>query len=296
MLQSDPQLVLNQARALDQVLYADRRPLHGVAVAIKEAINTKGNFSITSLPLNTTLLISACLDMPTCFGSPLYQDHHPSSDAFTVSILECAGVKVEQLAFPPDFDDFGALKRMHSIVAHSEGQATFLKEYRLDKSKLHPEIRSIVQNQSNYTREEIVRALDGYARMRPIFDQIAANYSAIITPSAVDEATLGLEDMGSSAFNWFWTVSASLLLVFSLLAELDQGIHMPVINIPAFTGAHGTPIGISVVAGRHFDQHLLKISRGLSEPLMAQGGWGTEKLESTGNPILVPNGSCNSCL
>lgn len=73
-------------------------------------------------------------------------------------------------------------------------------------------------------------------------------------------------------------------------------MHMPVINILAFTGAHGMPIGISVVAGRHFDQHLLKVSRILSEPLMAEGGWGNEKLESSGNTILAPQGSCNSCL
>ena len=124
-----------------------------------------------------------------------------------VSILEYAGVKVEQVAFTPESDDFDTLKRMHGIVAHSEGQATFLKEYRLDKSKLHREIRSMVESPSEYTRQEIVQAQDRYARMRPIFDQIFANYSAIMTPSAVDEATLGLQYMGSAAFNWFWTVS-----------------------------------------------------------------------------------------
>jgi hypothetical protein len=55
---------------------------------------------------------------------------------------------------------------------------------------------------------------------------------------------------------------------------------MPVINIPAFTGAHGMSIGISVVAGRFFDRHLLKISKVLSEPLMAEGGWKMEKPNS----------------
>ena len=53
------------------------------------------------------------------------------------------------------------------------------------------------------------------------------------------------------------------------------------------------PIGISVVAGRDFGQRLLKISEILSGPLMAEGGWGAEKLESTGRTILAPNGSCN---
>lgn len=54
-------------------------------------------------------------------------------------------------------------------------------------------------------------------------------------------------------------------------------MHMPVINIPAFTGANGMPIGLSVVAGRFCDQHLLMISKVLSEPLMAGGGWKLEE-------------------
>jgi amidase len=48
---------------------------------------------------------------------------------------------------------------------------------------------------------------------------------------------------------------------------------MPVINIPAFTGEHNMPIGLSLVAGRFFDQHLLKISKAISIPLMKEGGW-----------------------
>lgn len=41
MFASDPKLVLRQARALDQIPYAERGPLHGIAVGIKDAINTK---------------------------------------------------------------------------------------------------------------------------------------------------------------------------------------------------------------------------------------------------------------
>jgi len=190
-----------------------------------------------------------------------------------VTILESCGVKVEQVFFPSEFNDVDFLKRMHNVVANSDAQAAFLREYRMDKTKLDPEICSLVENGSNYTRKERLQALDKYASMRPIFDKIAANYSVIIAPSAVDEAPLGLNDMGSAAFNFFWTVSTSLLIILSFLADFVQGIHMPVINIPAFAGAHGMPVGISVIAGRFFDQHLLKISKVLSEPLMAEGGW-----------------------
>ncbi|KAE8443105.1 hypothetical protein EG329_002349 [Mollisiaceae sp. DMI_Dod_QoI] len=180
------------------------------------------------------------------------------------TILEKHGVTVEEVSFPEEFSDLDSLKRMHTVVARSDAQESFLREYLMDKTKLDPEIRGLVENKFNYSREERMRALDRYTSMRPIFDKIVANYSAIITPSVVDEAPRGLDDFGSAAFNWFWT-----------------GVHMPVISIPAFTGAHEMPIGISVVAPRFCDQHLLKISQALSEPLMAEGGWKMKKLNSS---------------
>ena len=52
---------------------------------------------------------------------------------------------------------------------------------------------------------------------------------------------------------------------------------MPVVNIPAFSGGHGMPIGISIITGRYFDQYLLKISEVISKPLMAEGDWNIGK-------------------
>ena len=68
------------------------------------------------------------------------------------------------------------------------------------KSKLHPGVRRVVESSSNYTCQESVQALDRYAIMRPIFDKIAAEYCAIITPSIVNEAPL---ELSGTAFNFF---------------------------------------------------------------------------------------------
>ena len=48
---------------------------------------------------------------------------------------------------------------------------------------------------------------------------------------------------------------------------------MPVINIPAFVGERGMPVGLSLVAGRYRDRHLLHIAKVLRRHLMAHGGW-----------------------
>jgi Asp-tRNA(Asn)/Glu-tRNA(Gln) amidotransferase A subunit family amidase len=40
----DPDYVIKQAQALDAVPHAERGPLHGVAIAVKDVIYTKGEF------------------------------------------------------------------------------------------------------------------------------------------------------------------------------------------------------------------------------------------------------------
>lgn len=67
------------------------------------------------------------------------------------AVLESCGAKVEQVSFPLEFDDFNTLKRMHNAVTNSDAQTAFLKEYRMDKSKLHPAICRIVESSSEYS-------------------------------------------------------------------------------------------------------------------------------------------------
>ncbi|CAG9998510.1 unnamed protein product [Clonostachys byssicola] len=389
----DSAFVLAQARALDNIPQHERGPLHGLAVGVKDVMNTK--------------------DLPTEFGSPIYRGHQPGFDSSAVAILRAAGALIfgkttttefteansgpnttnpwdptrtpggsscgsaaavadfhvplglgtqtggsiirpasytgvfamkpthgaisteGQKAFAPTFDTFGffarsvedlqlladifglkddehprdmslkeisvaimktpmwsqagpgtvaamekaaailregvievtevpftdessdpdALEGIQHKIIRGEAQAAFLREYRVDKANLSPEVCRLVENHSNYTRKEIVEASDVYSQMRHSMNKLAENYSVILTPSAVDEAPLGLGDMGAATFNTMWT-----------------GFHMPVINIPAFVGVNGMPVGVSLVAPRFRDQHLLRVSKIVGDLLMAEGG------------------------
>ena len=122
-------------------------------------------------------------------------------------ILQRHDIAVDHVELPPQLNDRDNLRLTHKMVLNGEAEAAFLKEYRLDKDQLSRKIRGLVENKSNFTLKDIVRAIDRYAAMRPIFDDFADDYSAIITPSATDVAPLGLEDMGDAAFNFLWTVS-----------------------------------------------------------------------------------------
>jgi Asp-tRNA(Asn)/Glu-tRNA(Gln) amidotransferase A subunit family amidase len=68
----DPDLALAQARAADAS--PRRSPLHGIPVGIKDVIDTA--------------------DMPTGYGSPIYDGHRPVSDAACVAQLREAGAVI----------------------------------------------------------------------------------------------------------------------------------------------------------------------------------------------------------
>ncbi|TPX16996.1 uncharacterized protein E0L32_012355 [Thyridium curvatum] len=125
----------------------------------------------------------------------------------TNSILTSEGFKVEDVSFPPEATDLATLKNVQKVITLSEARTMFLREYRVGKEKLAPQIRGIVENTSNVTNKQRTEACDTYASMRRAINDVAKDYSIIIAPSAVDEAPLGLDDMGSATFNTMWTAS-----------------------------------------------------------------------------------------
>jgi Asp-tRNA(Asn)/Glu-tRNA(Gln) amidotransferase A subunit family amidase len=68
----DPALALRQARELDRG--PNRGPLHGVAIGIKDVIDT--------------------VDLPTEMGSPIYRGYRPAWDAACVALLRAAGAVI----------------------------------------------------------------------------------------------------------------------------------------------------------------------------------------------------------
>ncbi|KAJ3462519.1 hypothetical protein MRS44_007305 [Fusarium solani] len=127
------------------------------------------------------------------------------------AILQKNNVKVEKVSLPPEVADVEALGRIQRVITHGEAQVSFLREYRVNKANLAAEIRDMVENTSNNTHKEMTEACDTYSKMRDMVNKLAENYTAILTPSAVDEAPIGLGDMGSPTFNTLWTLSASVV-------------------------------------------------------------------------------------
>lgn len=99
-------------------------------------------------------------------------------------------------------EEFARINEWHEKVLAGEGRTSFLGNYLLGKDKMHSLITSHVEETKGYTRKEQLEAYDGCARLRPLWDEIASKYDAIITPSVPDEAPLGLESTGDAVSTW----------------------------------------------------------------------------------------------
>ncbi|WVR08414.1 hypothetical protein IAU60_005469 [Kwoniella sp. DSM 27419] len=171
------------------------------------------------------------------------------------SLLTAAGAEVEEVELPEVFDNMG---RWHRNILHMEGQSSFLNDYLRAPELLDPWVITHAANEGNTTRREHLESLDQIAALRPVIDDIASKYTALITPSVTGEAPVMEEPLrftGDASFCLMWTV-----------------LHLPVVNVPGFVGPSGMPIGLSVVAPRYHEQDLLRTSQAVSE-VFAKGGW-----------------------
>ena len=125
-----------------------------------------------------------------------------------MELLRAHGATVEEIDLPPEFDN---IPDWHETVLLSEGGVAFLSSYRAAKCKLAQELIDHVENTKAISRQKLVEALDGIAALRPRIDTIAAQYAAIITPSALDEAPKGQKCTGDAAFCSIWTVCQHIL-------------------------------------------------------------------------------------
>ncbi|ORY55868.1 amidase [Pseudomassariella vexata] len=188
--------------------------------------------------------------------SPMWSQAGPGTVAAMevgAKLLRDHGAEVEEIELPAEFDK---MQEWHETVMHSDGRPTFLPEYQVAKDKLQAFLVGHVENEKRLTRAEQLKAFDGIAALRPRIDEIAGKYTAIITPSVRDVAPLGLDSTGSAVFNSMWT-----------------GLHTPVVNIPGFKGEDGMPIGLSLVAPRYRDRHLLAASKAVGDIWEQKGGW-----------------------
>jgi amidase len=116
-------------------------------------------------------------------------------------LLQAAGAEVTDIELP---EEFKKAAKWHEHTLAGEGRISFLSHYLKNETTMDPFIREHVERPTTkLSRAEQLAAYDGIATLRPIIDEIAGQYDALITPSVPDEAPLGLVSTGTAVFSAF---------------------------------------------------------------------------------------------
>lgn len=199
--------------------------------------------------------------------TPVWEQAEPATRdaiALCVSLLRDAGASVTELELDPEF---AGLTDAHLTIMQSEMRSSFLAEYRRLGDALYPELVAIMANEAGQSRADLVRAHDLAARCRARFDELAAPFDAVITPSTPGEAPLGLENTGAATFNRIWTL-----------------LHAPCVNVPGLRGPAGMPVGVTVTGPRFHDRHVIAAAGLLGERI---AGYDARAGNATQEKIIV---------
>ncbi|OAA78437.1 glutamyl-tRNA(Gln) amidotransferase subunit A [Akanthomyces lecanii RCEF 1005] len=189
-----------------------------------------------------------------------------------VALLRARGATVEDVELPAEFDQLPA---WYDVVLAVEGGTAFLPEYRANRAHLGALLVGYAETSGGYSHRAYLEAVDGIAALRPKMDAVLAGYDAVLTPSTPDEAPIG-STTGSYLFCKVWSA-----------------LHVPVLNMPGFQGAHGMPIGLSLVAPRFKDAQLLAVAAPVAAIFEAEGGW-TRRVHN--KTVTMTNGHYNGAV
>lgn len=158
-----------------------------------------------------------------------------------------AGATILAVDLPPFVAELDAA---HAAIQGWEATRTLAAEFARVPDGLSPLLRAYLER---------ARTIDdaSYARAQRCATDAAQRFAGallpcdvLLTPSAPDEAPLGLLSTGASDFNRAWTL-----------------LGVPCVNVPGLFGSNGAPMGVQLIAAASADAVLLQAAGALEAAL-----------------------------
>jgi Asp-tRNA(Asn)/Glu-tRNA(Gln) amidotransferase A subunit family amidase len=139
----------------------------------------------------------------------------------------------------------------HRTIMESEMAAHLDLEYEKGRDKLGESLRNQLARGREITALAYQRAVAKVPRLIAGFDELFANFDAIVTPATLGTAP-PIDNTGDPAFGTLWTLCG-----------------MPALSLPLMHGPDGLPLGVQLVGRRHDDARLLRTARWLQAQALA---------------------------
>jgi len=159
-----------------------------------------------------------------------------------------AGATIKTLTLPPMVAE---LFDAHGVIQGWEAARALSSEMQRSPQSLSPILHDYLQEAGAIGDQAYGAAQALTHRCRSAMnDWLQANCDVLLTPSAPDEAPLGLESTGPSHFNRVWTLLGS-----------------PCVSVPGAVGVSGAPMGVQVIGRPGEDRAVLQAALALEAAL-----------------------------
>lgn len=182
----------------------------------------------------------------------------PAAAPETVAAFEKAGnqlgdsgAMVREVELP---EPFSRLADAQVTAMNFEMARSFAYEYSAHRDQLSDKLKEMIVSGQAISPAAYDNAVALAVECRNLLERIFSGLDVLLAPSAMGEAPDGLTSTGDPIFNRIWTF-----------------LHVPCINIPAFTGPRGLPVGLQTVGPLGGDSHFLATSNWVFKHLNVMG-------------------------
>ena len=162
---------------------------------------------------------------------------------------QAAGATIRVIDLPSSIAELDAA---HAAIQGWEATRALAAEAARRPDGLSPLLRAYLESSASIDAASYARAQATAADARYRFADGLRPCDVLLTPSAPDEAPLGLLSTGASDFNRAWTL-----------------LGVPCVNVPGLRGSNGAPMGVQLIGAAGADALVLQAAGALEDALNA---------------------------
>ena len=182
--------------------------------------------------------------------TPWWDQMDPEAQQACTQFVEAMRGTVEWVDMPSGFE---RVVSWHHQVNEAELANALYFEYLHQKEALSPALQARIEKAQAITAQDYLFAKSRMSYVATAFDAFFEQYDAILTPSALGAAPLGLEATGNPIMQTLWTFAG-----------------LPAVSLPLLTVQDGLPLGVQAIGPYLCDGKLLRACRYLTEAYSAQ--------------------------
>lgn len=239
--------VLDQSPSLDEVgVFA--RNLEDIAKVAEIMSGDDGHDAATARQAPRRLFDVAVSEPPLkpkfCFvKTPWWDQVEPEAREAYEAFVDHLGDCVEYVDLP---DMVRNVAPWLQTVNEVELAFCLQKEWNNRREQLSESLRARIEKSMATPAIDYLAAKDRMVHVMSAFDEYFASYDAILCPSALGTAPLGLESTGNPIMQTAWSFAG-----------------LPCLNLPLLNLSNGLPLGIQAVGSYQNDARLMRSSRWL---------------------------------